>query len=151
MTNWTEEERRELGEVRRKTDAMRQHSPAITLQNAALNVWFLTWCRAVKGVADLPLPSDVSPLLHTVLADFKAMGPRLVMLCEEVELSPGDFRELLEEAHALEAKARQARCVMPEGEPESPEALALLRLALASQGLPYQLRHYADTRREVTQ
>ena len=147
MTNWTPEERRELDEVRRKTEAARVVEQ---LEGVPLRMWFSAWCRAVKGVAALPLPSDVPPLLRTVLADFKAMGPRVVTLCEGEALPPGAFRELLEEAQALEAKARQACHAMPEGEPESPEALALRRLALASQGLPFQLRHYADTRREVT-
>lgn len=147
MTDWTEDERRELEEVRRKTDALHQLGDAglLKLENVGLRVWFSTWCRAVKEAAALDLPSDVPPLLRTVLADFKAMGPHLVRLCEYRELSPEAFAELLEEAKALEAKATQAHRALPEGEPESAEALALLRLALASQGLPCQLRHYAQS------
>lgn len=147
MTNWTPEERRELEEERRNTADPIPHPEA-----AGLRMWFNAWCGAVERYAAAyeasPGGLEVAPV-EEVLATFKTMGAQLVDLLARLEaghrLAPAELCRLLEEGEALEEKAAAACEALPGPDARTSREAGALAACLMAQGLPFQLRHYAQS------
>lgn len=145
MTNWTEEERRELEEMRHLTAG-----PIPAPEAVGLRMWFAAWCGAVEryNAAYQAAPGGLeAPPVEEVLAAFKVMGARLVDLLERLDAVrhpwPAELSWMLEQAEELERQAAAGCEALPEREARTPREAGAFAVCLLAQGLPWSLRDYA--------
>lgn len=115
-----------------------------------LRMWFAAWCLAAEryNAAYQAAPGGLEvPPVEEVLATFKTIGARLVALLDRLEagqrVTPDEFRRLVEEGEALEAKAAAACKALPEHNARTPREADAFAVCLMAQGLPWSLRDYA--------
>lgn len=115
-----------------------------------LRMWFAAWCRAAErySAAYQAAPGGLEvPPVEEVLATFKTIGARLVALLDRLEagqrVTPDEFRRLVAEGEALEAKAAAACEALPEHSARTSREAGAFAVCLMAKGLPWALRDYA--------